>query len=57
MSNIMAELHNVGRSDAWPAKYLGMDRDEILRLKQITGLTSLFKDTDFSSAWEPAECL
>ena len=53
MSNIIAELHELGRSDAWISKHLGMDRDEILRLKQITGLTSLFKNTEFNHSWIP----
>ena len=44
MSNIVKELHDLGRSDAWISKHLGMDKDEILRLKQITGLAALFKD-------------
>ena len=35
MGNIVKELHELGRSDAWISKHLGMDRDEILRLKQI----------------------
>lgn len=55
MSNIIAELHELGRSDAWISKHLGMDEDEILRLKQITGLAALFKEADFGFAWEPAE--
>lgn len=55
MGNIVAELHKIGRSDAWIAKHLGMDQDEILRLKQITGLAELFKDQDFSPAWIPGE--
>ena len=55
MSNIVKELHELGRSDAWIAKHLGMDRDEILRLKQITGLAALFKEIDFTQAWEPDE--
>lgn len=55
MSNIIMELHELGRSDAWISKHLGMDRDEILRLKQITGLTALFKEVDFSSSWQPTE--
>ncbi|MBQ8752799.1 MAG: ParB-like nuclease domain-containing protein [Clostridia bacterium] len=55
MSNIVRELHELGRSDAWISKHLGMDRDEILRLKQITGLAALFRDTSFGTAWEPAE--
>ena len=37
MSNIIKELHELGRSDAWISKHLGMGQDEILRLKQITG--------------------
>lgn len=55
MSNIVKELHELGRSDAWISKHLGMDRDEILRLKQITGLASLFKDVKFGKAWRPIE--
>ena len=52
MSNIIQELHELGRSDAWISKHLGMDRDEILRLKQLTGLTALFRDVKFSRAWQ-----
>lgn len=55
MSNIIKELHELGRSDAWISKHLGMEKDEILRLKQITGLTALFRDVDFGKAWLPAE--
>lgn len=55
MSNIVAELHKIGRSDAWLAKHLGMDAEEITRLKQLTGLAELFKDNDFNKAWEPGE--
>lgn len=53
MSNIVKELHELGRSDAWISKHLGMDKDEILRLKQITGLAALFKDINFGKAWRP----
>lgn len=55
MSNIIKELHELGRSDAWISKHLGMDKDEILRLKQVTGLTQLFKDVNFGMAWIPDE--
>ena len=48
MSNIVAELTNAGMSDAWILKHIGMDKDELLRLKQITGLAELFKDKEFS---------
>lgn len=52
MSNIVAELVEMGKSDSWIAKHLGMDIDEILRLKQITGLAALFADREYSRAWE-----
>ena len=55
MSNIVKELQEMGRSDAWISRHLGMDRDEILRLKQITGLMTMFKDVKFGKAWQPAE--
>ncbi len=55
MSNIIKELHELGRSDAWISKHLGMDKDEILRLKQVTGLTQLFKDVEFGNAWIPED--
>ena len=55
MGNIVKDLHELGRSDAWISRHLGMERDEILRLKQITGLAALFKDVKFGQAWRPAE--
>ncbi len=51
MSNIVAELTKAGMSDAWILKHVGMDKDELLRLKQITGLADLFADKEFSEAW------
>ncbi|MDD5358278.1 MAG: ParB/RepB/Spo0J family partition protein [Candidatus Nanoarchaeia archaeon] len=52
MSNIVAELTGAGMSDGWIMRHIGMDKDELLRLKQITGLADLFKDKEFSEAWE-----
>lgn len=51
MSNIVADLVKSGMSDAWIQKHIGMDRDELLRLKQITGIAALFKDREFSEAF------
>ena len=48
MTNIVAELIKAGMSDQWIQKNIGMDRDELLRLKQISGLAALFADKDFS---------
>jgi len=52
MSDIVIELSRRNWSDKRIAKELGMDPDEVLRLKQITGLAELFKDEEFSQAWE-----
>ena len=51
VSNIVSELVASGMSDAWILKHVGMDKDELLRLKQITGLADLFKDRAFSEAY------
>lgn len=52
MQTIVGELVSAGMSDAWIAKNIGMDADEILRLKQISGIAALFADREFSEAWE-----
>ena len=51
MTNIVAELVDSGMNDTWIMKNIGMDADELLRLKQISGLASLFKDKEFSKSW------
>lgn len=52
MANIVAELVDSGMSDAKVMKSLGMDADELLRLKQVSGLASLFTDKEFSKSWD-----
>ena len=52
MTNIVAELSRSGKSDAWILKNIGMDAEELLRLKQLSGLQELFKDKDFSKSWK-----
>ncbi len=53
MSEIVRMLYLAGWDDAKIAAELGMQGDEVLRLKQCTGLAALFADRDFSEAWEP----
>jgi ParB-like chromosome segregation protein Spo0J len=48
MTNIVAELKKSGMSDDWIRKHIGMDKDELLRFKQLSGLAALFADKDFS---------
>lgn len=52
MSNIVSELTKAGMSDQWILKNIGMDADELLRLKQVSGLSELFKNKEFSKSWE-----
>lgn len=52
MSDIVLELKRRGWSDNKIGKELGMDPDEVLRLAQISGLAEMFKDREFSEAWE-----
>lgn len=53
MSDIVVELSRRNWNDEKIARELGMDADEVLRLKQVSGLAELFADEDFSEAWEP----
>lgn len=55
MSQIVTELVEMGKGDAWICKHVGMSPDELLRMKQITGLASLFQNKDFSNSWDPDE--
>lgn len=52
MSSIVAELVEMGKGDAWICKHIGMSADELLRMKQITGLASLFQNKEFSKSWD-----
>lgn len=52
MSDIVIELKRRNWSDKKIGKDLGMDPDEVLRLSQIAGLAEMFKDREFSEAWE-----
>ena len=51
MSEIVQELAHLGWSDEKIGAELGMDSDEVLRLKQINGLVEMFSDRQFSQAW------
>lgn len=52
MSGIVMELAKRNWDNERIAKELGMEADEVLRLKQITGLAEMFADREFSQAWE-----
>lgn len=52
MSEIVVDLTRRNWSEEKIAKELGMDADEVLRLKQVSGLAEMFRDRAFSEAWE-----
>lgn len=54
MAEIVVELSRRNWSDGKIAKELGMDADEVLRLKQIKGLEEMFANREFSEAWDVA---
>lgn len=52
MSDIVLELKRRNWTDKKIGQELGMDPDEVLRLTQIQGLAEMFKDDEFTQAWE-----
>lgn len=52
MSTIVSELVEMGKGDRWICQHIGMSPDELLRLKQITGVAALFQNQDFSASWD-----
>ncbi len=51
MSDIVVTLTKMGWSDEKIGENLGMELDEIIRLKQISGLKKAFQDHEFSKSW------
>lgn len=51
MSNLIFEMLEGGWSDAEICNELGMQPEELLRLKHITGFSKLFKDQEYHRAW------
>ena len=55
MSDIVLSLITMGLKDEEIAESLGMQFEEVLRLKQITGLKEAFSNHEFSKSWEEYE--
>lgn len=55
MSRIVITLTENGWSEGQISEHLGMELDEIIRLKQITGLKDAFANHTFSKSWEEFE--
>jgi len=54
MAELVLDLARRGKTDEWIAGELGLDMDEVLRLRQVQGLAEMFADEEFSEAWEPS---
>lgn len=52
MSNIVFEMLDNGWNDIDICNELGMEVEELIRLKHITGFAKLFENTEYKKAWE-----
>lgn len=55
MSVMVEKLLKLGWADIDIARHLGMEAEEVLRLKQMTGLAGLFANQPYSRSWERLE--
>jgi len=55
MSKIVMELTKSGWDDSTISLHLGMELDEIIKLKQVNGLKEAFSNHEFSKSWEEFE--
>ncbi len=52
MSSMVFQMLENGWEDAQICNELGMEPEELIRLKHITGFSKLFENTDYKKAWE-----
>ncbi len=52
MSNAVFKLLEEGKSDTEIINELGMEAEELVRLKHITGFSKLFKNVEYQKAWK-----
>jgi ParB-like chromosome segregation protein Spo0J len=55
MSEVVVDLSKMGWSDEDICKKMGMELDEVIKLKQISGLKIAFQNHEFSKSWEEFE--
>lgn len=51
MSNLIFQMLDAGMADHEISTELGMSRDELTRLKHVTGFSRLFEDVEYNRAW------
>jgi len=52
MSNMVSKMLDQGMTDEGICAELGMEADELIRLKHVTGFSKLFEDVEYRQAWE-----
>jgi hypothetical protein len=52
MSNMVFKMLENGWEDNEICNHLGMEAEELLKLKHITGFSKLFEDVEYKKAWE-----
>lgn len=55
MGDLIQALIEQGLEDEEVAKHLGMEQEEVYRLKQITGIAEIFKNQPYSKSWQMRE--
>ena len=51
MGELVVAMAKQGVSDDEIAEKMGMELEEVLRLKQVTGIAAVFKNQDYSKSW------
>jgi ParB-like chromosome segregation protein Spo0J len=57
MANIVFGMLDNGVSDSEICKALGLESEELVRLKHVTGFSKLFENVDYKLAWETKRML
>lgn len=52
MSKLVFEMLDGGWDNTAICNELGLEAEELLKLKHITGFSKLFKDAEYSKCWE-----
>jgi hypothetical protein len=52
MSNMVFEMLDNGWADNDICNHLGMEAEELLKLKHITGFSKLFQNSEYKKSWE-----
>jgi len=52
MGKMVFDLLKNGKKDSEICHELGLEEDELLRLKHVTGFSKLFKDAKYSQSWQ-----